>query len=474
MRKSLLAVMTLLIVISMLLSSCSTGEEATATAVQTGGETVAATPEPQEPSGEKVTLSVEMSVYVEAPHKKAFDLLEARYEELHPNVDIVYYGAPYAEFWDKLTTEIVAGNEACIVQLQGGADRYAQYASLREGETGSFVNLDPFIKGTWMEDGLLDQENLTYNGHYIGLANYAWGTRAVYFRKSLFEEAGINPDEILTNEDFLEAAKKLTKKRDDGTMQYGFGAVLSTHSFVWSEFSTFLQRPASDGIFFPREAEPYTPENVVVNNEANVWACEWWQKMVLEDKVVPPGSYDKAQQRELFWNGTAAMNIDGPWFVGMTRDRGAETGEDLLADLGVFATPDVLYKGEKKPMYGTVGGITHLISSNCSNVDEAWAFMEWMASEEGQKIVAVSGMVPQNKEVMGSEWYIEEYPLNADVWDFLTSRYRLPPMTNPKIAQMGELQRIMVEASQETFITGADCQQTYDNAAEEIKKILTK
>lgn len=470
MKKMLLTTLAMMVILSLLLPGCAPKEEPTATPKPAEATPAEATKAPAQPE-EKIELTVEMSIYVEAPHKKAFDMLEERYEELNPNVDIVLYGPPYDEFWDKLTTEIVAGTEACIVQLQGGNTRFASYAALREGEAGAFVNLDPYIKGTWMEDGLLDQENLTYNGHYIGLANYAWGTRAVYYRKSLFEEAGINADEILTNEDFLEAAKKLTKKRDDGTMQYGFGAVLSTHSFVWSEFSTFIQRSASDGIFFPGEKEPFTPENVVVNNEANVWACEWWQDMVLEHKVVPSGSYDKADQRELFWNGTAAMNIDGPWFVGMTRERG---GQELLDDVGVFATPDVLYKGERKPSYGTQGGVTHLISTNCEHPDEAWKFMEWMASEEGQQIVAVSGMVPQNKEVMTSDWYLKEYPLNAAVSDFLNTRYRLPPMTNPNIPQSGELSRIMVEASQETFITGADCQETYDKAAEEIKKILTK
>ena len=174
------------------------------------------------------------------------------------------------------------------------------------------------------------------------------------------------------------------------------------------------------------------------------------------------------------WNGTVAMNIDGPWFLGMTRDRGEEIGEDLVADLGVFASPDVLYKGERKPFYGTQGGITHMISNNCEHVDEAWKFMEWMASEEGQRIAAVSGMVPQNKEVMASDWYYKEYPLNAAVSEFLNTRYRLPPMTNPNIPQSGETTRIMVEAAQEMFITGADVQETLDKAAEEIKKILAK
>ena len=169
-----------------------------------------------------------MSVYVEAPHKKAFDMLKQAYEQLNPNIEIDYYGAAYNDFWDKLTTEIMAGTEACVVQLQTGNMHYATYAALRTGDTGSFVNLDQYIKGTHWETDLIGQKDLTYNGHYIGISDYAWGPRAVYYRKSLFEAAGINPDDIKTTDDFRQAAIKLTKKGTGGQPdQYGFGAVLS-------------------------------------------------------------------------------------------------------------------------------------------------------------------------------------------------------------------------------------------------------
>jgi len=265
-------------------------------------------------SAAATSLSLEMSIYVEAPHKKAFDMLKKRYEELNPNVEIMLYGAPYAEFWDKLTTEITANTEANIVQLQSGATRYATYAALRQGEAGTFVDLDKYIKGTHWETDLVSQKSLTYNGHYIGMSNYAWGARAVYYRKSLFKAAGIDAASIKTNDDFLQAAITLTKKGTGGKpSQYGFGAVLSTHPFVWDEMLTFICRPASGGVYFPNEAAPYTPDRVRVNSEAMVWAWRWWQDMIFKHKVVAPGSFDKAQERDLFWNATVAMSIDGPW-----------------------------------------------------------------------------------------------------------------------------------------------------------------
>jgi ABC-type glycerol-3-phosphate transport system substrate-binding protein len=470
MRKRLSITISLLVLLSLLLASCSPAAIPSTEPGQPAADQPAADQPAADKPKEKITLNVEMSVYVEAPHKKAFDLLKAAYEAENPNVEIVYYGAPYAEFWDKLTTEIVAGTEADIVQLQDGSSRYSTYAALREGETGSFVNLDKWIKGSRWEDELMDQKNLTYNGHYIGLANYAWGARAVYYRKSLFEKAGIDPASIITTEDFLAAAKKLTIKGENGQPdQYGFGAVLSTHSFVWDEMKTFICRPIG-GTFTPGNLPPYSSENITVNNEEMKWCWQWWQDMVFVSQVVPPGSYDKADERDLFWNGTVAMNIDGPWFVGMTREKDLS----LLDDLGVIASPDVLYNGTSYPFHGEIYGITHLISSKSKNPEEAWKFLEWMAGEEAQKIIAVTGMIPSNISYATSDEYVALEPLNAELTSLATARYKMPASVDPNIPEMGEINKVLIDAAQAAFITGANVSVLLDTAADQIGNIFSQ
>lgn len=474
MKKSLLMVVSILVLASMLLASCAPAAAPTEPAkpaepTKQAEPTKAAEPTqaPAAPA-EKIQLKVEMSVYVEAPHKKAFDEMKAAYEKENPNIEIVYYGAPYAEFWDKLTTEIVAGTEADIVQLQDGTNRYSTYAALRDGETGAFLNLDPYIAGTHWEKDLLQQPELKYNGHIIGMANYAWGARAVYYRKSLFEKAGINAADIKTTDDFLAAAKKLTVKGTGGAPdQYGFGAVLSTHPFVWDEMKTFICRPIG-AMYFPDNKEPFDAAHVAVNSPEMQWCWQWWSDMIFKDKVVAPGSYDKANERDLFWNGTVAMNIDGPWFVGMTREKDAK----LLDDLGVFASPDVVYNGKNYPFHGEIYGITHLISSKTKHPEEAWKFMEWMAGPEAQKIIAGSGMIPSNLAYSTSEEYQKMEPLNAELAGLVSTRYKMPASVDPNIPQLGEMSNIMVEAAQAVFITGADVKTSLDDAANKIKALF--
>lgn len=460
----------LLVVLSMLLASCASATPVATKEAQTQNTAAATEPVATKAPAttEKIQISMESSSYVEAAHKAVYDKLKEMYEAENPNVEIVYNGIPYADFWDKLTTEIVAGNESCIVEMQSGNQHYGTYAALREGETGSFVNLDPYLKGTDLESKLVDQASMVYNGHYIGLSDYAWGARAIYYRISLFKEAGIDPSTIKTQDDFLAAAVKLTKPAAGGKpAQYGFGAVLSTHPFVWDEFKTFIARPI--GADYTKDnLAPYTADNVLVDSPEMKWAFKWWQDMIFKSKVTPQGSYDKASERELFWNGTVAMNIDGPWFVGMTRAK----DPTLMDDLGVFPSPMISYNGQLYPFHAETYAVTHLISSKCANPDEAWKFLKFMTTSEAQAVIAGSGMIPTNTDFSLSDAYKKSEPLNAELAAFVTKLYKFPAATDPSIPQLGEMEKIMINAAQEAFISNGDVNAILDQAGVDVRKAI--
>jgi len=154
----------------------------------------------------------------------------------------------------------------------------------------------------------------------------------------------------------------------------------------------------------------------------------------------------------------------------MTRDK----DPNLLADLGVFASPDVLYQGQKHRFYGDTNAITHLISTNCKSPTEAWKFMAWMASDEAAKIISVSGMIPSNLTYANSAAYQQVEPLNAQLVQLVKTRYITPAIVDPNIPQMGEITRVMVDSAQEVFITQQDPKTVLDTAAQQVKKILTK
>lgn len=419
-------------------------------------------------SKDKVKLTFETSVYTEAPHKKAIDMLLQKYNELNPNVEITVHGTDYNNFFNKLTTEVVARTQGDIVQLY--PENIARYNSLVEG--GAFVNLDSYIKGKDLETKLVGQELNKIDGSYYAVSNYAWGSTGIFYRKSLFEKAGVKPEDIKTLDDFKKAASKLgADTNGDGKPdQYGFASVVSSHAFTSSEWYRLVARPASGGIYFgDGEQGPYTPDRVNVNSEANIWAANWWLDLLKDPNATPAGTRDKKTTREMFWNGAAAMIMDGPWFIGMTRER----DEKLMNDLGLIPQPVVSYNGKDNKPNPTMYPLVAMISKKSKNQKEAWEFLQWMTTPEAQQIIEVSGMIPSNKDFSGSEEFKKRNPLGAQFFEYVDKLYA-PAVMDPPIAEQGQLAQIMQTAAEKMFVGNVDAKTALDEAAGKMKDVMKK
>jgi len=407
-------------------------------------------------------LTFATSLYVEEPHQVALDKLLERYNEKNPDVKITIYGAEFANFWNNLTTEIIGGNEADIVQIT--PDWTASYYSLRVG--GAFVDLAPYMAKTGKpyETNLVGQDLCVLDGKTVALANYAWGTTGVFYRKSMLEKAGIDPDSIKHCHDFEKALKTLTQ----GDV-VGMGVVVSAHSFVVDEWIRMFARTVSRGVYFPGETPPYEADRISVNSPENVWMAKWWQDLILKEKVFKPGP-DKKDARELFWNGLAAFNLDGPWFIGMTEQRDPA----ILEDTGLIPHPDMIYNGKTYKPVPAIYPYISAISTNCKNIDAAWDFIDWMTSDEAQEIIATCGMTPNSKSYAGTEAYKAAYPLSNKFITFLDGIYD-KAMLAPATEKFGELQNAFIEAGQRMFgEQGADPQTELDALAEEMKEIMNR
>ena len=86
---------------------------------------------------DKVTLTMATFLYVEAPHRAVIDRLVEAYNKQNKNVEISISGAGYGDFWNNLTSEILANNETDIVQIY--PENLASYQSLREGGTFTWL-----------------------------------------------------------------------------------------------------------------------------------------------------------------------------------------------------------------------------------------------------------------------------------------------------------------------------------------------
>ena len=275
----------------------------------------------------------------------------------------------------------------------------------------------------------------------------------------------VYPEDIKTQEDFRKACKKFT---DDG--KYAMGVVSGTHAFTVSEWNRLIARPVSNGLYFPNgESEPYTADNVNINAPENVWAAQWWQDFILKDKAAKLVT-DKKDSREMFWNGDVPFNMDGPWFVGMCKER----DESLMDDIGIIPQFDVVYDGTTYKPNPTNYPLVTMISKNCKHPKEAYAFLEWMTTDEAQKIIADCGMIPSNTDYSTSDEYIQNHELEHKIVEFMQNNYT-DLVADPNISQLGEISQIMLDAAQKMFSEqAADVQEEMDSAQKQVEEVMSR
>jgi len=456
--KSICIIMALVV---LLVASACSGQttnqpEAQTPAQQTSNQPNAST----ETSGKKITLTLNTHVYTEAPHKKAIDMLIDGFNQKHENVKMEVFGTNYDTFWDNLVTDIMSGNEADITFIY--PENLPMYNTMRP--EGVFVDLSDKIKGTDYETNLIGQKYCVQDGKYYGLACYSYGTSGIFYMKSVFEEAGIDPESIKTLDDLRDAAIRTTK---DG--MYGLSFIVAQHDFTISEWARMIARPVSGGLYFPNEAPPYTADRLQVNSAENIWAAEWLQDLILETKAARIVK-TKKETRELLWNKQVAMSHDGPWFIGMTRDRDPK----LLDDLGVIPLPDVVYNGKTYKPNPTLYTMCCMISQKCEYKDIAWEFLEYMASDEGQQCVENNGEVPCSISYIERSGYKERNPLSYKFVEFMQNNYADVLLPDPSLPQLNEIKQVMIDELQNVFASGEDATACLNRASDKIKEILNK
>lgn len=409
---------------------------------------------------EKITITFATSIYVEDPHRLAIDELISTYNEKNPNINVEVYGAGFANFWDNLTVEIMGGNESDIIQMY--PFNVASMNSLRMG--GVFEDLIPYMEEKDYLSDFTGQDMCVVDGEILALSTYSWGTTALFYRKSILEKYGIDPQSIKTWDDFVEASEIL---QQNGVI--GMGVVDSSHGFVVSEWARMIARVVSDGLYFPNgETGPFTASDIQVNSEKNIWAAKQWQDYIYKNKL-GKSAPDKKDSREYFWNGLAAFNYDGPWFIGMSEQRDADL---LNEDIGIIPSPSVEYDGKLYKPNPTMYPLVSSISKNSEYKQEAFDFLEWMGSSEAQKIVAKCGMIPSNKEYALSDEYKKAYPTSVLFAEFLDTY--ATQVSDPMIPQQGELDTILINATQEIFAAGKDPKTVLDEAAKKCMEVMNR
>lgn len=286
----------------------------------------------------------------------------------HPDVAIEFTQVPRDSYADQMTTLFASGSPPEIVHL--ASFEYPNFAEL-----GWLENLDPWIEEAGLDlDGWAGQGKCVWNGDTVCLMLLYFGTIMAY-NEAMFEEAGLEVP--TTYDDYLAAARALTKDTDgDGLIdQYGVG--LSTSGGPGQYLSELLSYVVDAGGNWSNDQGEAT-----LNTPEMIEALSRWKTTINEN--LTPLDLASGDIRQLFIEGKIAQRVDGPWLYGIIQKAEPEVLEQIK-----LAAP---------PFHPPMGGSSNILAMPSEIADETkqlvWDFIQIAASEEQQRNFAELGASP--------------------------------------------------------------------------------
>ena len=237
------------------------------------------------------------------------------------------------------------------------------------GSNGQLLDLTPYIEKSEKVD-LANYPQGLNDIYYINGIQTAipkdYDTIGLWYNKTMFDEAGLAyPDETWTWDDLYAAAQKLTK--EDGS-QYGFLAALHGQE----GFQNFIYQNGG-AVVADRKSGFGSPEAIE--------AMEYYFKFVRDG--LSPVMTDDGARAEAFQNGLVAMAMFGSWNLS------AFAANDYVRENCDVTVLPMANNGGKASIYN---GLGNAIAWNCPHPDEAWQWVEYLSSKEGQLKAAELGV----------------------------------------------------------------------------------
>jgi len=232
----------------------------------------------------------------------------------------------------------------------------ASYAS-----RGAFVDLIPLIEADPNVD-LSDYykpmiDAFTYQGKVYGLPKDA-SAPVLFYNREMFDREGVEyPNPSWTRDDFLRAAKKLTKTNDKGRrIQFG------TSGIDWIE------------LVWQNGGEIFSPDmkHCLLDNPEAIEAIQWKADLTCRYHVAPtPLEYGDVSAADLFETGRIGMFEQIYPIVAEFRAKCDFAWDIALLPMGKF--------NRLSPCSGSAFAIT----SQCKHPKEAFEFIKFMTGMEG-------------------------------------------------------------------------------------------
>ncbi len=323
----------------------------------------------------------------DASQLPAYTEVAELFMERNPDIEINIVQMGWGDYWDDLTRRLATDDAPDVwtnhvAFFRDFAERGQMLALDDRIEQSDIIELNAFMPGL--------ADLFVFEGANYGLPK-DWDTIAVLYNKEHVAEAGIDREELenLTwNPDdggsYQEVIQRLTLdvNGNDGlspgfdrnnTARHGFAEAFDAMS-AWGQTQFSLLAKTLDWEFHNETATEFyfdEPEFVSI--------IEWMRMMTDEGYYLP--FEDSESVNELLVAGEVSMVTDGSWMIGFYTDN--------MGDNVGFAPIPHGPQG-RNSMFN---GLSDAIWSGTDNPEEAWKWVEFLASPEAQEIVGSYGVV---------------------------------------------------------------------------------
>lgn len=385
MKKQLFVLLSIILVFSVFLAGCSGNEASKDTGNDSGGK------------GTKLELWTFNEL-----HGKYYDFMAEEWNKANPDKQIQLKANvfPYDDMHNKLLVALQSGKGAPDI-----ADiEVTKFANFLKGQP-QILPLNDVVEP---EEGNIVQSRLdiySKDGQYYGLPFHV-GAAVIYYNKEILDQAGVNPDDIKTWDDFAKAGKVVLEKT-------GVPMTTLETDDHWSLWPQVAQLEGSDDLL-DSNGQPNLDDPKILE------ILNYQQNLVDEGiAVVAPGNGHHAEEYYGFMNNGGAASIWMPmWYMG----RFTDYMPDLKGKIVIKPMP--AWK-EGAPRSAGMGGTGTTVTAQAENPDLAKEFIAFAKlSKEGNiQLWKQLGFDPPRTEVwdmpeLKEENKFTEY-FGTDIFDTL-------------------------------------------------------
>jgi N,N'-diacetylchitobiose transport system substrate-binding protein len=317
----------------------------------------------------------------------AREWLKTTFEDEHPGSTLTIEQQEWEGLVEKLTTSLSSDSETPDV-VEVGNTQAPTFTS-----AGAFSDVSSNL-ADWGGDDLLQGfvEGAQVDGKTYAVPYYA-GSKFVFYRKDLFEAAGIAVP--TTMDEFVQAAIDLKAANPEPANFSGFWFPgqdwRNAVAFVWN----------AGGDLAVADGDEWTS---TLSTPESVEGLQTVQTLMEQASGAAKDGNEENPQTP-FCNGEVGMLSAPGWVKGLIED--PEAGcPDMVANLGVFALPGT--DGAPAPVL--LGGSDIAISAKSKNQDLAQDVVGLMLSDDYQTLLAEAGLTPAKNSLsslLGTDEFAE-------------------------------------------------------------------